>query len=333
MPLNKEAFVRYRVINRCLVDYKFVSKDKLIEACEDALEFSQVSKRTIDQDIHDMRIDSRLAFYAPIKFDRFKKAYYYEDEHYSIDKLPLNNHEMEALNFTASMLKQYENIELFNVFQGAVRKISDALKIKQLQQNNPEFDFIEFETVPATTGSEQLTSLIDYIKNQKVIRFNYLRFNAQKGHDHTIHPYFLKEFHNRWYVIGLHDELKQIRTYGIDRISELSHEYKLKYIKPQLDFKEYFSHTIGISMPESPAVEIILRFNTLQGKYILTQPIHESQEIIENNDECIKVRIFVNINYEIISLILGWGKDVVVEQPLHLRNTIVELYQSCLANY
>ncbi len=333
MPLNKEAFVRYRVINRCLVDGKYATKERLIEACSDALEQRQVGERTIDQDIFDMRYDSRLAFFAPIKFDRFRKAYFYEDDSYSIDKLPVSNYELEALSFAASMLKQYEKVEIFKFFHGALQKIQDAVNMKKMLQSKSEFDFVEFESMPFTKGSEQLTDIIKSIRDKKVLRFDYQRFDAEDKHEHIVHPYYLKEYRNRWYLIGLHHELKQIRTYGLDRMWDIIACSHIPYKITDINFREFFSHTIGVSMPEEEPVDIILRFRKRQGKYILTQPIHESQVILEDNDDHTWVRLFVNINYELVARILGWGPDVMVERPEALKKKIVEIMAETIEGY
>ena len=90
MPKNKEALIRYRVINRSLKDFQYVTKEKMIQACEDTLDIHPIGERTIDGDIHDMRFDNGLGYFAPIKYDRTKRAYYYEDPDYSIDNIPLN---------------------------------------------------------------------------------------------------------------------------------------------------------------------------------------------------------------------------------------------------
>ena len=108
MPKNKEALIRYRVINRCLLDKTYVTRRELKEACEKALDIYPIGERTIDADINAMRHDNRLGYMAPIKMDRRRGVYYYEDPAYSIDNIPLNEDELESIVFASKLLEQFK---------------------------------------------------------------------------------------------------------------------------------------------------------------------------------------------------------------------------------
>jgi len=322
MPLNKEALIRYRVINRCLVDSKYVSKARLIRACEEALDIAPIGERTIDQDIHDMREDTRLGFHAPIKHSREKNGYYYEDPDYSIDKIPLNEEELEALSFASTMLEQYKHIDLFTTFTGAVQKIVDAVNIRRMLKTEPSSPFIQFESVPEMKGSEYLMEIIEAIRDKRVLEIRHKRFDSEKAYLHIVHPYLLKEYRNRWYLIGLNDDIEQIRTYGLDRIQEISENREIEFFDAGFDPAEYFKSAIGIIAPETSPQEVLLKFTKDQGQYVITQPIHESQEIVEETDTHVIISLHIIPTFELVSLILGWGAEVEVMEPKGLRERI-----------
>ena len=322
MPLNKEALIRYRVINRCLVDSKYVSKAKLIRACEEALDIAPIGERTIDQDIHDMREDTRLGFHAPIRHSREKNGYYYDDPDYSIDNIPLNEEELEALSFASTMLEQYKHIDLFTTFTGAVQKIVDAVNIRRMLKTEPSSPFIQFESVPEMKGSEYLMEIIEAIRDKKVIEIKHKRFDSDKAYLHLVHPYLLKEYRNRWYLIGLNDDIEQIRTYGLDRIQEISVNREIEFFDAGFDPAEYFKSAIGIIAPETKPQEVILKFAKDQGQYVITQPIHESQEIVEETDSYVIISLHIIPTFELVSLILGWGAEVEVIKPGSLRERV-----------
>jgi predicted DNA-binding transcriptional regulator YafY len=326
MPLNKEALIRYRVINRCLVGYKFVSKERLIRACEEALDIAPIGERTIDQDLHDMREDGRLGYYAPIRFSREKNGYYYEDPGYSIDHIPINEDELEALSFASTMLDQYKNIEIFSTFSGAVQKIVDAINIRRLMKEESSYSFIQFDKAPLIRGSEYLEAIIRSIREKQAISMEYRRFTSEKAYLHIVHPYLLKEYRNRWYLIGLNHELDDIRTYGLDRIISIS-PAPVSIGSRVSDFNpaSYFRSTIGISVPHTDPVRVILKFTLAQAQYIITQPLHESQEIIGETSDHLTFSLFVTPTYEFISMILGWGPDVEVLEPAGLRAQVRQM--------
>jgi len=333
MPTNKDALIRYRVINRCLIEFKYVSREKLIRACEEALYISPIGERTINQDLHDMRVDERLGYFAPICFDRKTSAYYYDDPEYSIDKIPINNDELNALSFASGLLQQYKDVDILKTFSCAVNKISDTINVKRMQQQTNVADFVQFETVSYYKGSEYLEFLINAIANKDVINMQHRRFDSEKSTSHIVHPYYLKEFHNRWYLIALDNELKELRTYGLDRIEELSINTNANFIEKPNDAEMFFSNTIGISEPQSKPEEIILQFTDNTGKYLLTQPLHSSQKLIKQENDEITISLFVVPNYELLTFILGWGHRVKVVAPESLQKRIKEELEKTIGLY
>ena len=117
MPLNKNALIRYRTIDKCLQNkYRQWTLEDLIEACSDALyEFEgkkvSISKRTVQLDIQTMRSE-KLGFNAPIEvYD--KKFYRYADEDFTITDIPLTETDMNVLTETVEMLKQFKDFSLY----------------------------------------------------------------------------------------------------------------------------------------------------------------------------------------------------------------------------
>ena len=332
MSKNKNALIRYRVINRCLIDYVVCSKEKLIEACEEALDISPLGERTIDKDIYDMRNDNGLAFWAPIRYDKTKGGYYYVDPDYSIDNLPLKQDEIEALAFASTLLNQFRNTSLFNQFSGALQKIVDAVNIQKSNVHFTHYDFIDFERVPFVKGSEFLHEIIEAIRDKRPLMLHYQSFDQEMPVDHIVHPYLLKEYRNRWYVIGLHEKYNEIRTFGLDRIISVdsSHiPFKDKNFNPQ----DFFKNTIGIISPQGKPPDIIFVLKKRQAQYLITQPLHESQKVIAENEEEITFRIKVHPTYELMNVFMGYGANLRIIEPLNIRDEIIDMIQKTLKQY
>lgn len=319
MPLNKDALVRYRVINRYLIDHQFASLDKLIESCEEALGISPIGKRTIEKDIHDMKKDVGLKYNAPIRFSRDYNGYYYSKKGFSIDNIPVNKEEVKALAFAASLLNQYKSIDLLEDFSGAVQKIVQAINIRRDMDEISDYKFIEFEKMPLLKGTEYIKFLIEAIKTRQVVSLTYRKFNSTHDFVTNIHPYLIKEYHNRWYLVGLNDEYKEIRTYGLERVQKIEINESLFYLMDNFDSEKYFRNAVGIIAPQSEPVLVKLKFNKRQGQYAISLPIHESQELIEETNEHVIISINVTLTYELFQMVIGWGCDVEVLEPKELR--------------
>lgn len=288
----------------------------------------EVAWRTIAADINAMRYDEGLKYYAPIKNER-GIGYYYEDPNYSIDEIPLNEEELHALSFTAKLLRQFSDVDIFESFNEAVGKLSDRLEIGlKSQLEGAKYNFIEFETGVVQSGSEYLAPIIEAIKSEICVSIEYSSFQKKQASKYELHPYYLKEYRNRWYVIGWCKEADEIRTFGLDRIQKLEHRFEIDYHYSEFNPKEYYKHALGISVlrDQDPA-NIKLRISPKQAPYVLSRPIHDSQELIKTTDDYIEIKLHVIINYELISTLLGMGSDLKVLEPESLKAQITEAHK------
>ena len=333
MPSNKLAALRYRVIDRQLVERKYPSLNDLANACEETLEVGTIAPRTISKDIEDMRHDKRLGFNAPIAYDRDQRGYKYEDPKYSITRFPLKKEELKSMSFVANLLDQFKDIEIFETYLGAVEKVITTIRVGSLKLEYPKFNFIGFEKAPKVGGSEFLGPLIEAIVNKRVIAILYKRFERDYPIRHFIHPYYLKEYRNRWYLIGWHDKWEELRTFALDRLISLEERKDKRYIEGYFDPAEYFKNSVGVIARMGDPVTVRLRFTKIQGDYILSQPIHETQEVEKTTKNFTTIRLKVCISYELTSAIVAWGGEVKVLEPKNLKEEIRETHRRALAQY
>jgi predicted DNA-binding transcriptional regulator YafY len=334
MSRSKDALIRYRIINNCLLNGKIKTKEEIISIFQESLG-KDVSERTFADDIRAMREDEELGYLAPIVFDKLNKGYFYNDKNYSIDNIPLSIEEIEALSFAASLLDQYKRIGIFGKFTGAVEKIVDLVKIRRKMESDQFEQFVEFENAPLIKGSEFIEPLIMAIKNKKVLSIEYQSFSSDKAKTHILHPYYLKEYRNRWYLSGLDDEKQVVITLGLERMLTVEDKASLFFTSKTFHPKEYFGNILGISVNnnQNTPEEIQISYTPQQALYIKTQPLHQSQEIIsENAIECI-MSYRLCPNYELKSYLLSLGKGCKVLQPESLKKEIVDMAKEIVELY
>ena len=124
MSFNKEAYIRYIIIDTCLTDKQnpYPKMDTLIEACTEKLG-KEFSISAIQKDIKTMKEDEVLGFLAPIKYSKSHNGYYYADANYSIRKISLQDSEIEALKTATEMLSVFSGSRVSENFSQAVDKI------------------------------------------------------------------------------------------------------------------------------------------------------------------------------------------------------------------
>jgi predicted DNA-binding transcriptional regulator YafY len=327
MPKNREALIRYRVINRLLVNRKYVTLEEMAEACEEALDKAPISERTLRQDLFDMKNNRQLGYFAPIKYDYAERAYHYTDISYSIDRLPLTDEEIDALAFAGKMLEQFRRSEPFDQIEGAVGKILQHLQIRK-EIGVDYRNFIDFEKAPATVGNEYISVLISAMKRKKAIEMTYQSFEKDHPSTFILHPYLLKEYRNRWYVFGYNEAYQEPRTYALDRIRKVETASIKEFIEPSAPPRDYFRNIIGITRVKGcrPA-KVVLKFSRRQANYILSQPLHESQQVAEESDDHVIISLMIEESPDLVRLLLGWGDEVVVLEPASLGEELRKIHR------
>jgi predicted DNA-binding transcriptional regulator YafY len=183
-------------------------------------------------------------------------------------------------------------------------------------------------------GTEHLFGLLHAIRNLNIVRFTYQKFYEPDITLREVEPYALKEFKGRWYLLSKDKKDDHVKTFALDRIKELEITKK-RYIYPQdLDPNDYFRNCFGVitSDDEDPA-EIILSFKPLQGKYIKSFPLHESQRILEDNEEELRIALNLYVTHDFIMELLSYGENVKVIQPGSLIVELKAVYSEALNQY
>jgi predicted DNA-binding transcriptional regulator YafY len=148
----------------------------------------------------------------------------------------------------------------------------------------------------------------------------------------VIHPYYLKEFNNRWFLFGWSDLNKRIEIMALDRMVKISVTSGI-YHPDCFDPDTYFAHLIGVTDPGTPVEKIQLCFAKDRAPYIITRRIHTSQVHAPCENGNVNIELDLKVNRELLALILAYGDDVEVLAPESLRLTIKVVHQRALEKY
>ncbi len=334
MPSNKNALIRYRTIDCCLQNRgRRWTLDDLIVACSDALyEFegkhADVSKRTLQLDIQLMRSD-KLGYEAPIEVYE-RKYYRYADATYTITDIPLTPTDLEVLAESVLMLRQFKDFSLFADLNGIIQKLED--KIHRAGTNTGPV--IHLDRNEQLKGLEYLDRLYQAILRRVVVNIDYQSFNARAAQRLLFHPYILKEFNNRWFLVGRREGGDQLLTLALDRINGVSEDAATPYRRTDFNADAYYRNTHGVTVPARPPVEITLWVAAGNAPYVLTKPFHHSQQLVEEGEDgSIVVTFTVHHNFEIERAILGFGNQVSVLSPRQMRRRIKMAHRLALEQY
>ena len=150
-----------------------------------------------------------------------------------------------------------------------------------------------------------------------------------------VHPYYLKEYNQRWFLFSRSNEYQDITIFPLDRIKGLTKTSGVFVENDKVDFEHYFDDIIGVSSSKRDVPTlIVLRVCAEQFPYMLTKPIHHTQEICKLlQDGNAIVSIKVKLNFELIQQLLSFGERVIVLEPETLREEIKHRIENNLRNY
>jgi predicted DNA-binding transcriptional regulator YafY len=335
MAINKNAFLRYKVLDKCFRNpAKRYFIDNLIEECSNALfensDFSNgVSRRQLFDDMAFM--ESEQGWNATIlKIRDGRKVYYrYEDISFSINNQPFNEMEANQIKEALQTLSRFKGLPQFGWIAEITARIDAGFNL-----SNKNHSIIEFDQNNYLKGLQFITTIYNAIVFMQVIAVSYQSFKSNEKQKFTIHPYFLKQYNNRWFVFGLNDLSSSLINLALDRIVEIEELNKVYIENTRIDFNEYFEDVIGVSVNlDKHLQKILISVNNELLPYIETKPLHGSQKIKVSDINNSIVSIEVIPNYELESLLLSFGERLEVLEPLDLREKLADRINKMANNY
>jgi predicted DNA-binding transcriptional regulator YafY len=334
MSTNKHAIIRYQTLDKCFRNPgRTYYIDDLIQACNDAIyEYSGiedgVKRRQLLDDIKFM--ESEQGWNIPLEHIRDgRKVYFrYEDMSFSINNQPLNETEENQLKEALLTLSRFKGMPQFEWVDEISARLESGLGLSKTNQL-----IIEFEQNDFLQGLEYITPLYNAILYKKVLDVSYRSFKRENNQTVIFHPYYLKQFKNRWFVFGLNQDLNLITNLALDRLVNVE-DSKEVYIANTIDFSEYFEDIIGVTLNKDIAVEkVLLKITIDLYPYIQTKPLHWSQKLKELKNSYAVIQLELIPNYELESLILSFGEGIEIISPDSLRKRVKNRIQLTLNNY
>lgn len=325
MPHIKNAQIRFRIIDRCLRNNfrPYPTKKDLREACEESLyglsEGANICDSTIEKDMFAMKMEHD----APIAYSKKNKGYYYKDQNFSINDIPLSEDDLNSIKFAVKTLSQFREVDLFKQFGNAIDKIVDRINISSNPMDDDISNFVQFETALSSQGNEFLAPILASIKDNNIIEFVYTSYITDKPKKRTVIPLLLKEYRNRWYLISFDIDKNDIITYALERMQDLVQTEEFGVKPNDFDPDIFFKHAIGITSSKDEPITIVLKADKIASKYILSQPFHSSQRIIKEGKNRTSFELKIVNSEEFVRSILSYGNGIEIIEPESLRNEMI----------
>ena len=318
MPTNKNALIRYKYLDRLLSDHHhYYDIHDLTDKVNDMLYddgYPEVTQRCIEKDLNTLEY---APFSAPIvRFNKNgKRCITYEKRSFSIFNQEMSREERNLLREVLSTIGQFDGLNNF--------KWLDDFKIGLGLEERRQI--ISFSNNPYLQNSNLLGTLFDNISNGVVIRLSYHTFLDATIRSIDFHPYLLKQYNDRWFLLGAADSDHKILNFALDRIDKVEPLPEKKYVECSEELSERFEDIVGVTLYEERSIEhILLWVSDISKDYIDTKPIHGSYTPIRGDeDQQLRLQypqlqsgLFFTLdcipNFELIRELCSYGKELVV---------------------
>ncbi len=213
----------------------------------------------------------------------------------------------------------------------SVTRMMDAFSIHHALQEGNKLSPSVFLEKRKSLGTEHIHGIIHAIQNLHIIKFTHKKHWEDFATQREVKPIAVKESQQRWYLVAWDKKDERIKTFGLDRISNLIiTDTKFKPILYNVE-KEY-QHAFGVET-YAPVQKIVLEFSWQQGNYIKSFPLHESQHILEENGETVLLAIHIHTTNDIVMELLKYGSNVKVIEPISLRNEMKDRISEMIKKY
>lgn len=335
MSSTKHATIRYQALDKCFRNpgRKYFMED-LVELCNDALyknnpKTKGVEKRTVFDDIKFMESSQGWSIDLERHKDGRKVYYRYTDTGFSINNHLLNESEENQLKEVLLTLSRFKGMPQFEWIDEMVIRLESSFSLK-----TDAGKIIEFEQNQYLKGLEFFSTLFNAILYRKTLEVQYKGFKQEKPVVLYFHPYYLKQYNNRWFVFGRTDGRDNMTNMAIDRIQQVK-DSKTAFVENNLvNFDEFFEDMIGVSESVDHKPEkIVLQINKELWPYIETKPLHGSQKLVKKTAEFVVISLLVHLNYELTSLLFSLGEKLKVLEPAGLAKEIKLKAKQLIKNY
>lgn len=213
-------------------------------------------------------------------------------------------------------------------------RLLDAFQFQQaLQLSDGAESMFIFQENP-TVGNEYISIILQAIKQKTGLCIYHKKFWEEQNTERNVVPYFLKEFKNRWYLVARDEIDGLIKTFGLDRITEVYPKKIINAAQDRMKAENIFTNAYGIICPGDEEPETIrLSFTADQAVYIKSLPLHKSQEIISETKSHSVFELTVYITHDFIMELLSYGEELKVLQPKSLIRTLKKSYTNAIKQY
>ncbi|MCD4786203.1 MAG: transcriptional regulator [Candidatus Eremiobacteraeota bacterium] len=289
----------------------------------------EVSERTIHRDLGYLR-DS---LGAPLKYDRNKKGYYYEQSTWNMPAIIFTEQELLALLIAKHVLLHHSKVPYEKHLRNAFNKIVNCLPGEELPCLEEIEENISFRYGASRTFDPMiLDTVARALQKRDSIKIRYYSAGRDEENERVVDPYHMDNLRGDWYLIGFCHLRNEVRVFSLNRILECHKLERTFEIDSDFSYSDFIQNAFGIIHSDEP-VEIAIQFWNLDARLAKERKWHNSQRIEEPGDKSVIIHLRVAGIEEVKRWVLSCGKNARIIKPEWLQDDIMRELAESLKRY
>jgi predicted DNA-binding transcriptional regulator YafY len=202
----------------------------------------------------------------------------------------------------------------------SVTLLIDAFSIHHALQEGNKLSPSVFLEKRKSLGTDLIHGIIHAIQNRLILQFTHQKHWEDFSTQREVYPIAIRESQQRWYLVCLEKSTQTVKTFGLDRISNLKIT-DTKFKPFTFNVEKEFRNAFGV-LRDVPAEKVILQFSTMQGRYIKTFPLHDSQRIIAETGDSVTFEMYICLTHDFVMELMRYDSNVQVLEPQSLIHNI-----------
>lgn len=231
----------------------------------------------------------------------------------------------DPIRFEKEEFHKFRTKQLLRLVGSSIGLFPPTWLAEIVEGANQNGKIIGFDQNMQAEHIQLVPEIYDAIEKKQVITFRYHpRYDKEKEREVIVHPYFLKEYNGRWFLIGYEPvQGAKTKSFGLDRI--VGHIFvrdDIEFIPPkEKSFaSSYFKDIVGVTIQEKKNKLKTILIETLDAYThgrIMTKPFHSSQRELRpfSSEQTGLFSIKVIPNNELDTLLLSFGPHIKVLEP------------------
>ena len=292
-----------------------------------------ISKSTVKRDLEYMR--DRLN--APIIWDRVLRGYVFDHsqsgaQRYALPGLWFNDQEIFALLTMYQLLSNLGNGLLTPHINPLLARLTMLLDSQEESADEIRKRIRILHMASRTERPESFEIVASATIKRKRLQFVYRARYNDRGRERKVSPQRLVHYRDNWYLDGWCHLSKGLRTFSIDRVSEVKIlERKSRDVSEKALHRE-LAGGYGIFSGKADK-RAKLRFNPRQARWVASENWHPKQSGQFEKGGYYLLELPYSNDTELVMDILKYGPGVEVISPSTLRNTVKRQLKAAVAQY